>query len=183
MMEIIDTTLADVKIIKPKLWRDSRGWFYESWRLDKYKEAGIKADFVQDNMSKSTKGVLRGLHYQKPNTQAKLVSVIDGEIWDVIVDLRRSSPTFGKWEGFYLDGVEKTQLFVPQGFAHGFCVLSEICVFQYKCDDLYNPSAEHGIMWNDPKLAIPWPVAEPIISDKDGRHPRFDELTKDELFD
>ena len=182
-MEIITTEFPGLIFIKPKIFGDSRGYFYESWNRERYENAGITENFVQDNVSFSSKGVLRGLHYQKPYTQGKLVSVLLGEVWDVVVDLRRSSPTFGKWQGFTLTGEGKEQLYVPRGFAHGFCVLSETALFQYKCTDKYSPESEHGIMWNDPTLAIPWPVHEPLISDKDTKHPRFKDLSGELLFD
>lgn len=182
-MEIITTEFPGLLFIKPKIFGDARGYFYESWNRERYENAGITENFVQDNVSFSSKGVLRGLHYQKPYTQGKLVSVLLGEVWDVVVDLRRSSPTFGKWQGFTLTGEGKEQLYVPRGFAHGFCVLSETALFQYKCTDKYSPESEHGIMWNDPTLAIPWPVHEPLISDKDTKHPRFKDLSGELLFD
>lgn len=182
-MEIIKTEFPGLTFIKPKIFGDSRGWFFESWSKERYAEIGITENFVQDNISFSTKGVLRGLHYQKPYTQGKLVFVLQGEVWDVVVDLRRSSPTFGKWEGFTLTGEDKEQLYVPPGFAHGFCVLSETVLFQYKCTDQYSPASEHGVMWNDPTLNIPWPAGNPIISEKDTRHPMFQDLTDELLFD
>lgn len=182
-MEILTTEFPGLVLIKPKIFGDARGYFYESWNKERYVSAGIVEDFVQDNVSFSSRGVLRGLHYQKPYTQGKLVSVLMGEVWDVVVDLRRSSPTFGKWQGFTLTGEHKEQLFVPCGFAHGFCVLSETALFQYKCTDKYSPNSEHGIIWNDPTLAIPWPVENPIISEKDIKHPNLSELNDSLLFD
>ena len=181
-MEIITTEFPGLVLIKPKIFGDARGYFYESWNKERYDSAGITEAFVQANVSFSSRGVLRGLHYQKPYTQGKLVSVLMGEVWDVVVDLRRSSPTFGKWQGFTLTGERKEQLYVPHGFAHGFCVLSETALFQYKCTDRYSPESERGIMWNDETLNIPWPVHEPLISDKDKMHPRFIKLTNDLLF-
>lgn len=182
-MEIITTEFPGLVLIKPKIFGDARGYFYESWNKERYEDAGITEDFVQDNVSFSSRGVLRGLHYQKPYTQGKLVSVLAGEVWDVVVDLRRSSPTFGKWQGFTLTGVRKEQLYVPRGFAHGFCVLSETALFQYKCTDRYSPESERGIIWNDPTLAIPWPVCAPVISEKDTKHPLFKDLKDELLFD
>lgn len=182
-MEISTTEFPGLVLIKPKIFGDARGYFYESWNKERYESAGITEDFVQDNVSFSSRGVLRGLHYQKPYTQGKLVSVLMGEVWDVVVDLRRSSPAFGKWQGFTLTGEHKEQLYVPRGFAHGFCVLSETALFQYKCTDRYSPESERGIIWNDPTLAIPWPVREPVISDKDTKHPYFKDLTDELLFD
>lgn len=182
-MKVTKTELAGVIFIEPQIFGDKRGWFYESWNKKRYVSAGITEDFVQDNVSYSSYGVLRGLHYQKPYTQGKLVTVQCGKVWDVVVDLRRSSPTFGKWRGFTLTGEKKEQLYVPRGFAHGFCVLSETALFQYKCTDDYSPQSEHGVMWNDETLAIPWPVKNPLISEKDKKHPKFKELTDDLLFD
>ena len=182
-MEISTTEFPGLVLIKPKIFGDARGYFYESWNKERYESAGITEDFVQDNVSFSSRGVLRGLHYQKPYTQGKLVSVLMGEVWDVVVDLRRSSPAFGKWQGFTLTGEHKEQLYVPRGFAHGFCVLSETALFQYKCTDRYSPESERGIMWNDPTLAIPWPVRAPVISEKDTKHPHFKDLKDELLFD
>ena len=182
-MKISTTEFPGLVLIKPKIFGDARGYFYESWNKERYESAGITEDFVQDNISFSSRGVLRGLHYQKPYTQGKLVSVLIGEVWDVVVDLRRSSPTFGKWRGFTLTGECKEQLYVPRGFAHGFCVISETALFQYKCTDRYSPESERGIIWNDPTLAIPWPVHEPVVSEKDTKHPYFSELTDNLLFE
>ena len=182
-MEIITTEFPGLVLIKPKIFGDARGYFYESWTKERYESVGITEDFVQDNVSFSSRGVLRGLHYQKPHTQGKLVSVLMGEVWDVVVDLCRGSPTFGKWQGFTLTGEHKEQLYVPRGFAHGFCVLSETALFQYKCTDKYSPESERGIIWNDPTLAIPWPVREPVISEKDTKHPYFKDLKDELIFD
>ncbi|MCQ4814648.1 dTDP-4-dehydrorhamnose 3,5-epimerase [Cloacibacillus evryensis] len=182
-MKVHTTGFPGLIFIEPRIFGDSRGWFYESWNKERYAEIGITDDFVQDNVSFSSYGVLRGLHYQKPYTQGKLVSVLQGKVWDVVVDLRKSSPTFGKWQGFTLTGEGKEQLYVPKGFAHGFCVLSETTLFQYKCTDKYSPESEQGVMWNDETLNIPWPVENPVISEKDTRHPMFHALTDDLLFD
>ena len=182
-MEVIKSEFPGLLLIRPKVFGDSRGWFFESWNKERYEDTGIKEEFVQSNISYSTKGVLRGLHYQKPYTQGKLVFVLQGEVWDVVVDLRRSSPTFGKWTGFTLTGDCKEQLYVPKGFAHGFCVLSDTAMFQYMCTDKYSPASEQGIMWNDRTLNIPWPTEAPIISDKDTKHPMFTELSDNLLFD
>ena len=181
-MEIIKTEFPGLLLIKPQIFGDARGYFYEAWNKERYEAAGITESFVQDNVSFSSKGVLRGLHYQKPYTQGKLVSVLMGEVWDVVVDLRRSSPTFGKWKAFTLTSERKEQLYVPQGFAHGFCVLSETALFQYKCTDKYSPESEHGIMWNDETLGITWPVRNPLISEKDTKHPCFKALNETLLF-
>lgn len=182
-MKITKTDFPGVVFIEPQIFGDARGWFYESWNRERYADAGITENFVQDNVSFSSRGVLRGLHYQKPFPQGKLVSVLLGKVWDVVVDLRRSSPTFGKWRGFVLTGEKKEQLFIPTGCAHGFCVLSETALFQYKCTDKYSPKSEHGIMWNDKTLGITWPITDPKLSEKDKKHPTFRELTDDLLFD
>ena len=149
----------------------------ETYHQEKYAKGGINKPFVQDNRSHSKKGVLRGLHYQLRFPQGKLVCVITGEIFDVAVDIRRGSPTFGKWEGVYLSSENNRQIFIPEGFAHGFCVLSETADVLYKCSDFYNPDDEFGILWSDPTIGIEWPVAEPIISPKDGQSPQLGEIT------
>lgn len=172
-MNIIDTKIPDVKIIEPKVFGDERGFFLETWNQQKFEELVSPRTFVQDNHSKSSKGILRGLHYQTVNTQGKLVRVVSGEVFDVAVDMRKSSPTFGEWVGVYLSAENKRQLWVPEGFAHGFYVTSESAEFVYKCTDYYNPQHEHSLKWNDSALNIHWPIAEgesPILSakDKDG---------------
>lgn len=175
-MEIIKTPIEGLLIVKPRVFADSRGFFLESYNAQKYKEAGIDTVFVQDNLSQSQYGVIRGLHYQlAPHAQSKLVSVVQGVVWDVAVDLREDSATFGQWYGVELNAEEKTQFFIPKGFAHGFSVLSETAIFAYKCDDLYNPALERGIMYNDPTLNIDWkiPAEKAIISEKDTKHPAF----------
>ena len=182
-MKIIDTEIPDVKIAVPDVFGDRRGCFFESWNERKYRERGICCRWVQDNESSSRFGVLRGLHYQAaPYTQAKLVRVISGRVLDVAVDIRRGSPTFGKHVAVELSGENKYQLFIPRGFAHGFAVLSETAVFAYKCDNLYMPSSEKGIAFNDPALGIDWRLkpSECILSDKDLKHPPLDGA---ELFD
>ena len=182
-MEIMETAIAEVKIIVPKVFGDARGYFFESWNAAKYAEAGIDCDWVQDNESRSRFGVLRGLHFQAaPYTQAKLVRVIEGAVLDVAVDIRRGSPTFGKHVAVELSSDNKYQLFVPRGFAHGFAVLSESVLFAYKCDNAYMPSHERGIAFDDPDLGIDWRVnlSEYILSPKDTKNPRFAEA---ELFD
>jgi dTDP-4-dehydrorhamnose 3,5-epimerase len=168
-MEIVQTSFEGAYLIKPKVFNDERGFFMESYSKSKLKELGIEADFVMDNHSKSvTKGVLRGLHFQKPPyTQAKLVRVTKGAVYDVIVDLRKDSKTYGKWEGFELTDNNYYMLFVPRGFAHGFCTLVNDTEFQYKCDNEYNPESEGALAWNDPTLKIFWPVENPILSKKD----------------
>ncbi|KQH88784.1 dTDP-4-dehydrorhamnose 3,5-epimerase [Vibrio fluvialis] len=169
-MKIIDTKIPDVKIIEPAVFGDERGFFMETWQQKKFEElvTGKPTQFVQDNHSKSKKGILRGLHYQTENTQGKLVRVVAGEVFDVAVDIRKSSPTFGQWVGVLLSAENKRQLWVPEGFAHGFYVTSEEAEFVYKCTDYYNPSAEQSILWNDPEIGIEWPILEePLLSDKD----------------
>ncbi|WP_279131743.1 dTDP-4-dehydrorhamnose 3,5-epimerase [Photobacterium phosphoreum] len=169
-MKVIDTSIPDVKIIEPAIFGDERGFFMETWNQNTFEElvTGKLTQFVQDNHSKSKKGILRGLHYQTENTQGKLVRVVSGEVFDVVVDIRKNSPTFGKWVGVYLSAENKYQLWVPEGFAHGFYVTSDEAEFVYKCTDYYNPSAEHTILWNDPELGIKWPLQdEPLLSIKD----------------
>jgi len=175
-MRVMETELKDALIIEPKVFGDSRGYFFESWNKQALLEAGLACDFIQDNESRSHYGVLRGLHFQAaPYTQAKLVRVIVGTVLDVIVDIRRGSPTFGKHIGVELSGENKRQLFVPRGFAHGFVVLSDDVLFAYKCDNTYMPSHERGIAFNDPALGIDWrvPADRLLLSEKDRRNPLF----------
>lgn len=172
-MNIIKTPLNGCVIIEPKVFGDARGFFLESWHKLKYQEAGITEEFVQDNRSRSSRNVLRGLHFQRTKPQGKLVSVIAGEVYDVAVDLRFDSPTFGQYVGVILSGEKNNQLYIPPGFAHGFCVLSEYADFHYKCTELYDPTDESGIIWNDPDIAIEWPVKAPLLSDKDMKLPSF----------
>ena len=175
-MNVIKTAIPEVLIIEPKVFGDDRGYFFESWNKSRFEEYGINADFVQDNESKSRFGVVRGLHYQlPPYTQAKLVRVISGSVLDVAVDIRKNSPTFGKHVAVELSAENKRQLFVPRGFAHGFAVLSDEVVFAYKCDNIYMPSHERGIAFNDPELDIDW-IVKPdsfILSPKDTANPSF----------
>ena len=175
-MKVNKAPLDGVFIIEPKVFKDARGIFYEVYSAKKYEEHGIPAHFVQDNHSVSEKGVLRGLHYQINPGQAKLVRVTRGEVFDVVLDIRKESPTYGKWWSLHLSETNKLQLYVPEGFAHGFCVLSESVEFLYKCSNYYSPENERGIMWNDPDLAIEWPIENPIISEKDNVYPRFNEM-------
>lgn len=180
-MEIIKTPIEGLWVIEPKVFRDARGYFVETYNEQRYREAGIDARFVQDNQSCSSYGVVRGLHFQKPPySQAKLVCCTVGRVLDVAVDLRPDSPTYGQWYGVELSEENKRQFFIPRGFAHGFSVLSENAIFTYKCDNLYHPEADGGILLNDPTLAIDWriPEAQRIISDKDKKHPTFDEYTR-----
>lgn len=181
-MKVTATPLEGLFIIEPKVFGDSRGYFFESFHAERYREAGIHCDFVQDNISRSQKGVLRGLHFQAKRAQDKLVTVIKGEVFDVAVDIRVGSATFGQWYGVMLSDHNHKQFFIPQGFAHGFYVLSEFADFHYKCSDYYAPEFESGIIWNDPELAIDWPLeAEPVLSDKDKKYPTLRALTKDLL--
>ncbi|TCV12740.1 dTDP-4-dehydrorhamnose 3,5-epimerase [Vibrio crassostreae] len=169
-MKVIDTCIPDVKIIEPSVFGDERGFFMETWNQKKFEElvTGKPTQFVQDNHSKSKKGILRGLHYQTENTQGKLVRVVSGEVFDVAVDIRKDSPTFGLWVGEYLSAENKRQLWIPEGFAHGFYVTSDEAEFVYKCTDYYNPSAELSIAWDDKMLAIDWPLkGDPLLSEKD----------------
>lgn len=175
-MKVIETHIPDVKIIEPAVFGDERGFFMETWQQAKFEElvSGKVTHFVQDNHSKSKKGILRGLHYQTENTQGKLVRVVSGEVFDVAVDVRKDSPTFGQWVGVWLSAENKRQLWVPEGFAHGFYVTSEEAEFVYKCTDYYNPTAEHSIIWNDPEIGIEWPLkdeVEVLLSEKDAKAP------------
>ena len=170
------TEIEGVYIIEPKVFGDDRGYFMETYKESDFVAAGLDYKFVQDNQSKSRKGVLRGLHYQLHYPQAKLVRVISGEVFDVAVDLRKDSPTYGKWVGVILSAENKKMFMIPRGFAHGFVVLSETAEFVYKCDELYHPEDEGGIMWNDPEVGIVWPYkGEPLLSEKDKVHPSLKE--------
>ena len=165
------TSLTGVILCVPDVYRDTRGFFAETYHAAKYMEAGIRAVFVQDNHSRSSQGVLRGLHYQLHKSQAKLVTCVRGEIFDVAVDIRRGSPTFGKWTGVLLAEQNHHQLYIPQGFAHGFCVTSDFAEIHYKCSEFYDSRDDHGIAWNDPTLRIEWPIQEPVLSAKDRGQP------------
>ena len=173
-MEIIKTEIPDLLIIKNRVFQDSRGYFVETYNEKTFAENGITTKFIQDNRSKSSYGVIRGLHYQlNPHSQAKLVSVVVGKVFDVAVDLRKNSPTFGKWHGVELSDENHLQFLIPQGFAHGFSVLSETAIFSYKCDDFYAPQSEGGIIYNDPMLSIDWqiPAEKAVVSEKDLKLP------------
>lgn len=170
-MKVIETVLPGALILEPKVFGDARGFFYESYNKAAYHEAGITAEFIQSNVSRSARGVLRGLHYQWPNPQGKLVSVLEGEVYDVAVDIRHGSPTFGQSAGVMLSAENHRHFWVPEGFAHGFCVLSESATFSYQCTALYDAKADAGIRWNDADLGIDWPLSEPLLSDKDGKTP------------
>lgn len=175
-MKIVETRLPGVLIIEPTVFGDARGFFVESFQAERYKEAGIDLPFVQDNHSRSTKGVLRGLHFQRTRPQGKLVRVSRGSVWDVAVDIAPASSTFGQYVGVELNDENHRQLWVPPGYAHGFCVLSEVADFQYKCTDFYCPEDEGALVWNDPDVNISWPVEQPLLSDKDLRNPTLRQL-------
>lgn len=182
-MKVIPSKLDGVRVIDPVVFGDARGFFLEAWNDRRYKESVGPENYVQDNISFSRRGILRGLHFQKPNTQGKLVMVLVGEVYDVAVDLRKSSPTFGQWEAFHLSAENKRQVLIPPGFAHGFQVLSETAMFQYKCTAYYSAADEHTIIWNDPDLAIDWPLPDPQLSAKDRNGKRLRDLAKEQLFD
>lgn len=180
-MQITETNLPGVLIVEPRIFTDGRGYFYETYNQKRYSGHGIINDFVQDNLSFSVKNSLRGLHYQHPHSQAKLVQVLSGEVFDVAVDIRAGSPTFGRWTGAILSSDNKKQFYIPKGFAHGFCVLSDTAIFSYKCDDFYTPDCEGGIIWSDPDLGIDWPVKVPLLSDKDRRFTCLKDIPREEL--
>jgi dTDP-4-dehydrorhamnose 3,5-epimerase len=177
-MNVIKTKLQGCVVIEPTVFGDDRGFFLETFQAERYADlAGITSPFVQDNHSRSARGVLRGLHFQKNKPQGKLIRVVKGEVYDVAVDIRQGSPTFGQWEGIILSEENKTQLWVPPGFAHGFVVLSDIADFEYKCTDYYDPSDEGSILWNDPELNIPWPIDNPKLSEKDANAKKLADLS------
>ncbi len=178
-MRVIQTKLPGLLVIEPTVFVDQRGFFFESYHYKRYAQHGIDAQFVQDNHSRSVKNTLRGLHYQVNPGQAKLVRVVVGKVFDVAVDLRVGSPTYGQWYGQILSAENKLQMYIPIGFAHGFCVLSEVAEFEYKCSTYYSPPDERGIIWNDPDLQIEWPVQNPILSEKDRKLPRFRDIEQD----
>jgi len=180
-MKVIDTRLPGVKLIEPRVFGDARGFFYEQWHAPRFAEHGMVMDAVQGNVSRSVRGVLRGLHYQWPQPQAKLVSVLEGEVYDVAVDIRRGSPTFGESLGVVLSAENQRQLWIPEGFAHGFVATSETCLFHYLCSAVYDPVADANIRWNEARFAIDWPVSEPSLSDKDARAPFLAEIPEDRL--
>ena len=179
---IIETTpLAGLLLIKPDVFGDDRGFFQETWNLRRYTEAGLDRHFVQDNLSLSRRGILRGLHFQNPGPQGKLVYVLQGEVFDVAVDVRTDSPTFGQWYGAVLSAENHHQLFVPEGFAHGFCVTSETALFAYKCTDFYNPKVEFSLLWNDSDIGIEWPITNPELSEKDSNGQALSAFSRDSL--
>lgn len=166
-MNVVDTPLGGLKVIEPKVFEDARGFFLETFNAGRYAALGVPSHFVQDNWSRSQKGTLRGLHFQHPKGQGKLVWCPRGAVWDVAVDVRKGSPTFGKWFGLELSEANKKQLWIPPGFAHGFCVLSDVADFVYKCTELYAPDCEQSVRWDDPAIGVEWPVKEPLLSKKD----------------
>jgi dTDP-4-dehydrorhamnose 3,5-epimerase len=180
-MKVIQTSLPGTLVIEPQVFGDARGFFYESYNEAKYREAGIDRRFVQSNVSRSARGVLRGLHYQWPNPQGKLVSVLEGEVYDVAVDVRHGSPTFGRWAGVMLTADNHRHFWIPEGFAHGFCVLSEFATFGYQCTALYEHAHDAGIRWNDADIGIDWPVSAPLLSDKDTRAPFLKDVPAERL--
>jgi dTDP-4-dehydrorhamnose 3,5-epimerase len=180
-MEIETTAINGVLVIKPDIYRDNRGFFMETYNEQRYRSAGIHARFVQDNVSRSARGILRGLHFQKSRPQAKLVQVLLGDIFDVAVDVRPGSATFGKWVGKSLSGENGIQMFIPEGFAHGFCVLSQTAYFSYKCSDFYAPEDEGGVLWSDPDIGIDWPIGDPILSNRDRLFSPLRDLDKNGL--
>jgi dTDP-4-dehydrorhamnose 3,5-epimerase len=175
-MKVLPTRLTGPILVEPQVFADGRGFFFESYRHEAYRAIGIDAEFVQDNHSRSARGTIRALHFQLVPGQPKLVRVARGRVWDVILDLRRSSSTFGQWEGFELDDERHLQLFIPIGFAHGFCVMSDVADVVYKVGSYYDPATERGIAWDDPDLGIRWPAGEPIVSDRDRQNPRLAEI-------
>ncbi len=180
-MKVIETGLPGCLVLEPKVFGDARGFFYESFNRDKLAAAGLSMQFVQGNVSRSSEGVLRGLHFQNPKAQGKLVSVLEGEVWDVAVDIRRGSPTFGQWEAVLLSAENKRHFWIPEGFAHGFAVVSERAVFCYQCTAAYDAAADAGLRWNDAALGIDWPLAEPTLSPKDAKAPFLADIPPERL--
>ena len=181
-MKIIETDLPEVRLIQPRVFGDERGWFMESWQEARYQALGITGPFVQDNQALSAKGVLRGLHAQNPHPQGKLVQVLQGEVFDVAVDIRKGSPRFGQWAGALLSGDNHHQFWIPPGFAHGYCVLSDEALFSYKCTDYYHPDGEFSVRWDDPAIGIQWPLtAPPVLSDKDRNAPLLKDIPDERL--
>ncbi|NQV37179.1 MAG: dTDP-4-dehydrorhamnose 3,5-epimerase [Candidatus Marinimicrobia bacterium] len=181
-MKIVSSKIPDIKIIEPTVHGDDRGYFFESYKEERFIEKNLPVGYIQENQAKSQKGVLRGLHYQLEHPQGKLVTVPYGRVWDVAVDLRQSSETFGQWIGIEISQDNHRSVYIPQGFAHGYCVLSEEAIFQYKCTDTYHPEDEYGLLWNDADLGITWPIKTPLISEKDLKHPILNIIQKEKLF-
>lgn len=182
-MKVIETKLDGVLILEPRVFEDERGRFQETWNAERYAELGVSGPFVQDNVSVSKKGVLRGLHFQNPNPQGKLVSVLQGAVYDVAVDVRQGSPTFAEWVGAELSAENGRQMWIPEGFAHGFQALTNETVFSYKCTNLYSPPDEHSLRWSDPALSIEWPLPEPLTAPKDAAAPLLVEIAEAALFE
>ena len=180
-MEIQTTPIDGVWLLTPRVFSDPRGFFTETFQRERFAAAGLPSDFVQDNLSFSSRNTLRGLHFQNPQAQAKLVQVIQGEIFDVAVDIRLGSPTFGQWFGTTLSSVDNRQVMIEAGLAHGFCVVSETAHVLYKCTDFYAPEAEGGVLWSDPDIGIDWPVDNPLLSEKDRQYPRLKDLPREKL--
>jgi dTDP-4-dehydrorhamnose 3,5-epimerase len=180
-VKVTPLVLPEVLLVEPERFGDARGYFMETWREDRYRAAGIGQTFVQDNLSRSVHGILRGLHLQSPNAQGKLVYVLEGEVFDVAVDVRVGSPTFGKWTGAVLSAADHRQLWIPPGFAHGFVVTSEAALFAYKCTAPYSAADELGVLWSDPAIGIPWPVTEPRLSAKDAVLPKLADIDPERL--
>lgn len=179
---MVQTEIPGVLVVEPRVHRDERGFFVETYHAPRYAEHGISDVFVQDNQSRSTRGTLRGLHGQHPHSQAKLIRVIEGEIYDVAVDVRRGSPTYARFTATQLSAENFRQLYVPAGLVHGFCVTSEVALVEYKCSEVYYPEEEFGVLWSDPEIGIPWPIREPILSEKDRKAPRLRDV-RDRLQD
>lgn len=180
-MKIIQTSLRGCVVIEPAVFGDARGAFYETFNAERFAEHGLPTSFVQSNVSTSSHGVLRGLHYQWPRPQGKLVTVLEGEVYDVAVDVRRGSPTYGRWEAVILSAENKRQFWIPEGFAHGFVVLGERALFSYLCTDVYRPEFDANVAWNDAAIGIDWPVAEPQLSGKDAKAPLLADIAQDRL--
>ena len=180
-MKVIETSLPGCVVIEPAVFGDERGFFFETWNAARFGEQGLPTTFVQSNVSSSSRGVLRGLHYQWPNPQGKLVSVLEGEVYDVAVDIRRGSPTFGRWEAVMLSAENKRQFWIPEGFAHGFAVVSERAVFSYLCTAGYDKAADAGVRWDDPAIGIDWPVSDPQLSAKDAVAPLLADIAPERL--
>lgn len=180
-MKVVETGLPGCVVIEPAVFGDERGFFFETWNAERFAERGLPTTFVQSNVSSSSRGVLRGLHYQWPNPQGKLVSVLEGEVYDVAVDIRRGSPTFGQWEAVILSAENKRQFWIPEGFAHGFAVVSERAVFSYLCTAVYDKVADAGVRWDDPGIGIDWPISHPQLSAKDEAAPLLADVAPERL--
>lgn len=180
-MKIVETSLPGALVLEPQVFGDARGFFYESYNKARFHKAGITGEFVQTNVSRSSRGVLRGLHYQWPNPQGKLVSVLEGEVYDVAVDIRRGSPHFGKWAAVMLSAENKRHFWIPEGFAHGFCVVSEFATFTYQCTSLYDGAVDAGVRWDDADIGIDWLIESPLLSEKDQKTPFLRDITIDRL--